>query len=397
MNENLFNQPVGTVMRVPQTVNTDSVVCVDYLEDAYNDVDYTYQVSTGYVNTLSYPLVIVHRNNHAIRLPSTKPKMDSQTLVPRALRVDVIITFDKDVDIDVTHILDDLPDGVSPELTALKEAIKNNTIRITYGKSKLVMSYTITDRTIRKNGYSVYVDELDVVICKNGHENDVFHPYSIEGQSILTNNSPNAFSYRVMINDPNNVFGGRYININGNVYHVPPSVEYSQKEGVYIYSTFGNKGAPRFVSFDDADTILPLYTSVKLAEQLGDVESSRKLSEEEMIHERKMQAINKEIELAEIKNKVASDKSIRDNDAEAKLLEIKQKHEELKLYSQVEGQKLIQLKASIEETANVRQAELEKLKHELEMRSLERKEGSELIKWFPAIATAIGAMFNIFL
>lgn len=386
-----------TNKRVPYTLSADSVTAHSNPNDAYQQDDYSYQVTTAYCNTLSYPVVVVHRSNHAVRLPISKQSSNNKDKKERGLRVDVIINFSEDVDLDVTHLFDVLTEASSPELHALKESLRKNSLQVNYGKRRIVITYLITDRTIRKNDYSVYVDELDVVLCKDGYENEVYHPYSLQGQSILTDTTPNLFSYRVLINDPNQVFGARYMNINGSVYHIPPTIDQGIAEGIYIYSSSDSHNPSTYVPFEEADEILPLYLSAKLAETLGDAQTSRKLTEEDLAHQRKIQALNKEIELTELKNNVDADKTTRDAAFESQLLEVKQQYEELKLQNSIEAQNLASLKAGLEESAKVREAELNKLKHELEMRSVQRKEGSELIKWFPAIATAIGAMFNIFL
>lgn len=392
--------PIGDATRtkiVPHTLSADTVSAHPNSTDAFAQDDYSYQVTTAYKNTLSYPIVIMHRSNHAVRLPISKTYNPKDKNLERALRVDVIINFSEDVDLDVTHLFDILTEKSSPELLAMKEALRKNQLRVNYGKRRIVITYLVTDRTISSNNYSVYVDELDVVLCKDGYENHVYHPYSLQGQAILTDTTPNLFSYRVLINDPNQEFGARYININGSVYHVPPTVDQGLQPGVYIYSSSDNQAPAKFVSFEEVDDVLPLYMSAKLAEQLGDTASSHRLSEEELAHQRKMKALSKEIELTELKNNVDADKTTRDHAYGIQLSEIKQQYEEIKLQNQVEAQNMATLKANLEESARVREAELYKLKHELEMRSVQRKEGSELIKWFPAIATAIGAMFNIFL
>lgn len=392
--------PIGDAKNnktVPHTFSADSIKAHPNPNDAFAQDDYSYQVTTAYKNTLSYPVVVMHRTNHAVRLPTCKTVDLKNQDRERALRVDVIINFSEDVDLDVTHLFDILTEKSSPELLAMKEALRKNQLRVNYGKRRIVITYLVSDRTIRNNNYSVYIDELDVVLCKDGYENHVYHPYSLQGQAILTDTTPNLFSYRVLINDPNQEFGARYININGSVYHIPPTIDQGLQAGVYIYSSSDSTTPSKFITFEEVDDLLPLYTSAKLAEQLGDAASTRRLTEEELAHQRKMKALNKEIELTELKNNVDADKTTRDHAYEIQLTEVKQQYEELKLQNQVESQNLATLKSSLEESAKIRDAELNRLKHELEMRSVQRKEGSELIKWFPAIATAIGAMFNIFL
>lgn len=385
-----------TVGHVPNTVPVDSVNNVDDVDSRLRNSNYGYQVSTGYVNTLSYPLVIIQRSNHAIRLPPSKSiKNESDE---RGLRIDVVISFNQDVDLDVTHMLDDLEEDASLELKALREAVKNNRVKLTYGKSRIMLSYTVNDRTIRKNNFSVYISELDVVLCKNGYESNSYHPYSLKGQELLTDETPNMFNYRVLINDPDKLFGARYINVNGVVYHVPASADIGMRAGVYVYSSQGTSGSqPVFLEFDEADDKLALFPSAKLASELGDVNGSYKSEEAEQAHKRNMEKMQMEMALTKAKNEAESSKTVRDTASDEQLYAIRHEHEKLKLENQLESQRLERLKADIEETAKRREHDLQKMKHNLEMTSMQTKTGTEAFKWLPAIASAIGALFNVFI
>lgn len=385
---------------VPLTDNVSAVNVVKEPNKQPGEREYTYEITKSFRNYLSYPVVLIDRNNLSVRLPSQK-RVTGET---NALVIDVRMTFSDDVQVDVTHVLDRLKDNAPAELHMVKQALNNNRVSISYGRRRIVLTYRVEEFVLRRNDWQAHISELDTVICRAGYEEGVVHPYSEPGQVAIVNHQDDVelFSYRVLINDPFEEFGSRYVNINNLVYYVPVTIDPSIKPGVYIYAKSIHDNDTVYHSFEEADDIVPLFHTAKLAEQLGNPMEHNKRRIEEMQVAHKRELLTKEHELTILKSKIKEDELRRDTEHSNKMhdlkileAEYKRLEAEYKEKVTIETRRLNEQKAAQEAEANLRAAELNRLKHELEMRGYARKDASEWVKWLPALISGLGALFSL--
>lgn len=385
---------------VPLTDNVSTVNVVKEPSKQVGEREYTYEITKSFRNYLSYPVVLIDRNNLSVKLPPQKRNGGE----PNALTIDVRMIFSDDVQVDVTHVLDRLKDNSPAELHMVKEALNNNRVSISYGRRRIVLTYRVEEHVLRRNEWQAHISELDTVVCRAGYEEGVVHPYSEPGQVAIMSNqdSIELFTYRVLINDPFEEFGPRYVNINNLVYHVPVTIDPTIKPGVYVYANSVHDEDTVYHSFDDAEEIVPLFQTAKLAEQLGNPAEHNKRRVEDIQAAHKRELLTKEHELTLLKSKINEEQLRRDTEHAQKMhdlkileAEYKRLEAEYKHLTTVEARRLNEQKAAQDEEANRRAAELSRLKHELEMRGYERKDASEWLKWLPALISGLGALFTL--
>lgn len=386
---------------VPLTDNVSTVNIVKEPHKQHGEREYAYEITKSFRNYLSYPIVVIDRNNLMVKLPTQRRTETGNN----ALVIDVRMVFSDDVQVDVTHVLDRLKDNSPAELHMVKEALNNNRVSISYGRRKIVLTYRVEEQVLRRNDWQAHITELDAVICRLGYEEGVVHPYSEPGQvAIMTHQGDvELFSYRVLINDPVGEFGARYVNINNLVYHVPVTIDPTIKPGVYVYANSISDEDTVFYSFDKAEELVPLFQTAKLAEQLGNPIEHNKRRVEEIQAKHKRDIILKEHELTLLKSKIAEEELRRDNEHSDKMHELKKLETEYKRLeaeykhlTTVETRRLNEQKATQDAEANRRASELNQLKHDLEMRGYHRKDSTEWLKWLPAFISGVGALFTLF-
>lgn len=394
---------------------TDNVSNINVLKEPHKQLcerEYAYEITKSFRNYLSYPVVVIDRNNLMVKLP-TQRRTDTSS---NALVIDVRMIFSDDVQVDVTHMLDRLKENSPTELHRIKEALNNNRVSISYGRRKIVLTYRIEEQVLRRNDWQAHISELDAVICRLGHEEGVVHPYSDPGQVAIMTHQGNVelFSYRVLINDPVGEFGSRYVNINNLVYHVPVTIDPTIKPGVYVYADSVSDEDTVFYSFDQAEELVPMFQTAKLAEQLGNPAEHNKRRVEEMQNKHKREMLIKEHELVLLKAKISEEELKRTTEHDNKMHDLKKLESEYKRLeaeykhlTTVEAQRLndqkaqqeaeaTRQKAYNEEQASQRAIELARLKHEFEMRGYSRRDSTEWLKWLPAFISGIGALFTLF-
>lgn len=360
--------------------------------------DYCYKISHLYRNTLSYPVVLTDRNNLSKVLPIQPVIREHDS---KSLRVDIVIEFSDDVLFDCTHVLDLPENQMTKELRTLKHALLNNTVSLRYGGKSITISYIVTDNILKRNGYMFYSDELDVVISRQTEfDPNTVHPYSNIGQKLIIASPSDMFEYKIMINDPKGLFGDRYININNTVYKVPLTTDPQQPAGVYVYTNTGEDSEPIYHSFDEAQETLGLYTTRALAQDYGNPQDAYKRKLEEEALKNKANYLEKEKELQQqahalkqeelaLKSQYEKEDLIRKTE-QAELNQRLREHEyTIKKLTTEKTEQLAKLKAELEEQQAIRDREMAELKYKMDMRSYNRKDTSETIKWLPTIVGGI--------
>ena len=356
--------------RIPVVVSTKKVTEVADKANARNT--YAYEISKGFRNYLSYPVSIIDRNNIAVTLQPQRSLGQFQN----ELHIDVTIRHCRDVRLDVNHVLDNVDSNSPKELQLIKESLQNNRIDITYDRGSICFSYRVDDQLLRENDYELYLDQIDYVICKAGRELELIHPHSAQGLKQSQSMPVDRLSYELMINDPTGQFGMRFVNINGSVLPVPVNALSHMKPGVYRYTSVKDDTQAEHFSFDIADAELNLYMSHALAKSYGNPQENAKMELETKTLQHKANMMEKEAELQSIKNKYAEEEAARKVELERLQHELRQTEIELKRIQALESQRLSEMK------------------FDLERRSANRKDSSEVVKWLPAIVGAAAALFG---
>lgn len=269
-----------------------------------------------------------------------------------------------------------------------KSKHSNSNMYIT--SSSIVLSYKVYSKDLQQTP-SVFVKECGMVITLRSaiHDRLPINPKSNLGMELVECivDHEKGFVFKVDIVDPHNKLGPMYINIGDVVNQVRvirnPNYE---EEGIYVSRsvepTLDNPTGYARTRFELSEyDKVPLYASPALAMSHGNVVN--RLKEE---HEIKMQGLK-----------------FQHEDIKLKAEEIKLKHVEkiqrLESEVRVEQNNQIRLKAELddiklrkEKDVTMVKHELDVIKHDMEMRSLTRKDSSELFKWIPILIGSIGAI-----
>lgn len=345
--------------------------------DNLDSPNYAYEVTRSFRNHLSYPVVLTDRNNLSVKIPSQRRPINGDP----ELSIDILIKYSADVVFDYTHVLDYVDENSPMELQVIKKVLNNQRVNVQYGKNYILFSYRVDDLMIKRHHNSVYLEQVDMVVSREDVCRDVVHPYSSLGQALIINHNPFVFSYSILINDPEKQFGDRFININGDVYQVRSTVDYSVSPGVYVYTDITTR-----YDFHEADEKLKLYTTAAIARQLGVPEEHVKAQIDQQTLQYKRELLDKEKEIAEIKHAQSLEDLVRKQEHEKAMQDIKDREAELK-----------RLELEYKRLSSVESQRLNELKHDLEMRSANRKDASEFMKWLPALVGGAAALIAAFI
>lgn len=371
-------------VKLPPIATTDRVVGItDYFPLKRPNTNCT--VSMSYINYLGYAVGVLDMNN----ILTTIPHMSSPSGEPVFL-IEYRIGFTNDVNLNWDTLYNE--NSSNPTINALKNVMKDSKAKLSNIGNEFIIEYAIKHSTLTKNNFAVYYSDLNIVIAKADKAYNVVHPLSGIGQNLVVGLSENVtgFQYRVIINDPFNQFGERFININGAVFKVRRTVDHSIKPGVYVHSNDQCIDSGQYIAgigndyypFESADEALSLYGSVHLAATLGDMNYKQ-------TQEIKIQEGNVKEKLAEL--------GLRKIQMETKLKDMEYKHKKDHLSMEAENTRL---KDELDRVKQLREEENNRSKHTYEIqsredkayyerRAYERKDVNELMKWIPAVLTGV--------
>lgn len=371
-------------LNLPPVVSSDVVTGItDFLPRGRTNTGCT--ISMSYFNHLGYSISVLDSNNISTTIPTSSSPTGEPVFI-----VEYRIGFTSDVNLNWDTVLNE--NTKNPTIQALKAIVKDNKVKVSTIGNEYIIEYTIRHTTLSKNNFAIYYSDLNIVIAKSDKIYNVVHPLSNVGQNLVIALEENSsgFQYRVIINDPFNQFGERYVNINGSVFKVKRTVDHSVRPGVYVHSRdqcidgsayatgYGND----YYSFDEADESIPLYGTVHLAATLGDMNYK--------------QTQDLKAKENEVKQKLA-DLSLMKVEMETKLKNMEYDHKKEQMRLEREN---INLKDQLEREKQLREEEASRSKHEYEKqaredkayyerRTYERKDTNELLKWIPAILSGV--------
>lgn len=351
-----------------------------------------YNVNFEYISGLSKPLTVIDRNGMRIELPPTIQASDT------GLTVRVRISMGREVKVNVDALLN----SSSPATNMLGQVIVEGYAKERFGQYHYELDYLIGLDAIEKNGGSLYLQNLDIVVSVMQDHLIPHHPNSEVGvrnrlvEEDETINNPASFGYSLRIVDSMGIFGDRYVNVHGQVYKVPCVRQSSLPDGVYLTSsgpvetesTFNKPVSKRF-SFQEADAHLKLYDSIQAAKTHGDEIGQR----EKELRELTVNLKEKEQRLKDerIEREHEFDKLKVQMDREKAEEEANRKQEESRVQ-----QRVAKLKEEIAELEHKRSVEMLQRKDVYETRSMERKDSQEIVKFLPTLISGALAAFMVF-
>lgn len=356
-------------------------------------------VKKEYYNGFRKAVTIVDRNGMPLVIQPMNVRGFSHFVVRYT------IEYRSGVNIDIDRLSNATTDG----MRVLRDAVLSGSVHQRLGQCCAKVDYGVDEDTIQRNGGSLYLVNLDLVVSTMVGGYVPHHPFSQDGvrnRLVADNetiNTTGTVGYSLHIVDNEDIFGPRYININREIYLVQPTKDPGRLSGVYRASTApvtpsGGVWKPRadYFAFPEAETMLGMFKSYEEASSLGDLAAEKKRELDELAHELKTQEhknkldwVNRETEFAGWKRDLEQRRI--EEESERKAQEHKWRLEEARISEA--GTKLKEEQTRVEHLRAV--AALERKDH-YEERSYVRKDASEFLKWVPAIATGLAAIFLAF-
>lgn len=340
-----------------------------------------FTVQRSYRNGLGFPITIVDRDNIEYTI---SPNVAAGNITHSFTIVETISFSPNVVNINVESVLNAI--NSSPKAQAIKISLDNlmslkATSHHISNNTTIIVEYTLSGNAFARRRHAVYLESLDLTICKKGYDYNVVHPYSAIGQSLIVKSSQNldGFNYIVVINDPDEIYGQRYINIANRVFRVRITKDRSSRPGVYIYSkgtqinlkTLEENELAEFFEFGEADDKVPLFKTPSLAKDFGDAHLSR--ADEIKIKEAELKLAKADVDL----EKTMLEGKLKTQEAEFKKEQLEQQMKMKQLEDELFREKLLRDRIQ------------QDYKHKQDMASMDRKDVSDILKWVPSLITGI--------
>lgn len=292
------------------------------------------------------------------------------------------------VRIDVEKLLSQVREDSCAELAAMKHSIEVHSPKLRGGGTLITVDYPITLGELKKYGGSVYYSEIDQVISLGDADKVPLHPYSDRGRSVYSEDNHGTrsvgFLYNLEVVDNYNQQGTRYVNINGNIYPLRPTIDYGRRDGVYVQThghldEYGNTTSTRKrVAFEQAGKELGVFDSYDEAKTLGNLE--RKLQQE---------LADKTAETTRLRADMEAIKHARE-------LEKIDRDEERARNDEIRNRQNAELAMQRDENTHALEVRRIETKDRFEERSYQRKDTSDIIKVLPSAIVGIGAVAMAF-
>lgn len=315
------------------------------------------------------------------------------------------IKYRAGVNIDVER----LSNATSEGMRALRDAVLSGSVVQRMGQCFAQVDYGVDEDDVQRNGGSLYLVNLDLVVSTMVGGYVPHHPFSQDGvrnRLVADNetiNTTGVVGYSLQIVDNEDIFGPRYININKEIYLVQPTKDPGRLSGVYRASTApvtesGGVGKPRadYFAFPEAEALLGLFRTYEEAAVLGDIAAEKKRELDTLAHDLKAQELHMKSERLESEKEfenwrrdLEQRRLVEESDRKAQ--EHRWKLEESRINEA--GARLKEEQTRVEHLRSI--SALERKDH-YEERSYVRKDASEFLKWVPAIATGLAAIFLAF-
>lgn len=268
-------------------------------------------------------------------------------------------------------------DKLREALLALADSREAGTFKRKRTDSFTLREHVTTEMLKSKGG--LYLPSSDLIVSFTRSTEKYYHPESTEARRIIRRVREKAYSfdYKVVIVDPEFKVGDMWINVNGLIFKVVTVKDNEKDEGIYL-TTSGTDMETIHYSFEEGIEKLRLYKTEDDARRYGDLKSEldqERIREiENLKFEGEKQKMNNQRELNQLTTELERSK------AQQQLLESQLKRQDV-----ADSHLLDKDKQEREERAAQR-------KYEYDMKSMDRKDSSEIIKWIPAMITGIASM-----
>lgn len=340
----------------------------------------------NWMNNLPVDLCLIYPGGKQITLkgnPNPSPNSRGITIT-RKYEWDKDVIFNaKDIYFDRTSgsgkwcVNDNIKDSTHPDDAFQKMLVCAENTHTTFQKKYGSISLFIDEAILEEHEFSIYVEELGVVVTIPKHVENIVHPATAEALAATQIESiGKPVAIQLFANDPSgDMYSKRYINMNGHVIPVPVIHEPGLAPGVYQSVPYDNgTDTPsfklEFQTFSKADEVFNLYrdkegASNHYGQVTAAVDAKMKEREAEFIEQKR---------LMEYEHKVRID--------EYKEMAEKRKAETAQLMEELDRRKAVR-------------------NDTYDSKSTARKTWTEAIKWLPGLVTgaltAIGICFALFL
>jgi hypothetical protein len=398
----------GPLRRLPVNTTTDHVTNTnprDPLTTSRND--FGFETDISYKNGLPYPITVILRNGLSLTIPPLSGNWRDQS----NFVVQVRYRFAKNVKIDIHRILDAVDADSSNELIALKDAVRDARVNQTANSNECVLSYQVTRAQFEALSDGMYLSNLDITISKDilGGDSYVVHPESPAGQALQHERrlATSSFKLDIEINDPEQLFGDRFVNVLGRIYRVHARIHPDRPAGVYLTSPNDidqDVCDAKHYPFESADAELMLFRTASEARTLGNLAETRKAEFEEIRHNNSITLANLELnfkqQLHDLNlqlNQHKTDKLQREGAHAEEVARLKAIELRLSLEASEREAKQKSIDAAYAAEKADREARAYRERDYYERRSYDRKDSSEIVKWIPPMVVGAGLIIAKFL
>lgn len=375
-------------LHVPTSIDALSVepyysLGADTEDDRERNSGYTKTIS--FTNSLSFGVTVTDRDGFSIAVKNNRHSTKTGYFI-----VYVRYNIPNTVKFNENSLLNVDDAELPAELRAIKLALQKELSRKSGNPSNPVntifqIAYKVNADCFKQNNGAFHLSQLGITLSAQSDKRRIINPDSSEGRRLSSVNvtAIPGLNYRIEINDPNHIYGHRFINSFNRVFKITPTVDKAKPEGVYLYTStasIAGSDLSSYYKFEEAEPALLLFKTIEDAMILGDIKSERERTIDTLKHEQRIESLLKEKELKIESHQHSLSKLVID-----KMGEIQQSQKQ-SMDTFFEMQRQL---ADEKEDDRKREHDLElrKQRDEFDRRSAERKDTTELIKWGAAVVT----------
>lgn len=320
-------------------------------------------IAYDFYNNLDFPVTVGYSDGVRIVVKPTRDNTRQQGFyINKHIRMNKYYT--------ILHLPDTTthPEHVSIANNYINGIMNRHENTMSGNVDVVVEQYRVDSEELRRIS-SMYLRNLDIVVSVEAL-NAWHHPRSPDGifrQTLLKANGvnqDNTFGLSIeLVCSHSSGEGERFVNLGNNVFRVPVKYSSDKNPGLYLtYNGITTKEHPpsppevKFFEWKDEDKFpIKLFNTWYDALNFGDVENERKKEIAQLKHE---------IERLQMENKQYQAEVDKENIYRKEVL------------------------AELEHLRKERQ-------HQMEMKSMDRKDSSDFMKWLPAIISSVVALITL--
>lgn len=402
---------------LPTSIPTSDAAISYDLEHSVKIGESALSTTITYVNGLPYPVHVTDRLGLTKTLPSG---IGNGVVSTKKLEIYLTHRFKTNVNFDPHYVLNGAYVAECKTLALIQEKIAAHysgklTARQRVGGELIVtVKFTVSDEIMRLNNNDVYINDIDSAIRSGASDVDTTiiptHPDSKAGRMLKDTVRSKGFNLNMVINDPKQVFGERFINVLGEVYRIPVTNDPMEREGIHVYEStpsaverYGTPMRKRVITFDQAAELEMFYPSQHQAKTLGDANSAMKRELDEYKNRLARDTIERERDLSDRKHeheKWSVEQKRIEEERKAHADEAKRLREERdQIRKEVIADGDYRRKMyghQLEDEVSVRNRIVAEDKYRQDRAKNESNALLDMLKWIPAAIGAVATMFLAF-